>query len=342
MAYLGEIKMFAGTFAPVGWLPCDGTTRPIASFPALAAILKPAFGGDATNFTLPDLRGRAPMHVKSGVPLGSAGGSETVRLLAAQMAAHTHLLPATDGSATTRSGLTTDRLAESQSRIYGSPPASPMSPNSVSSVGSAQPHENMQPSLAITFIINASGSALTQADDDFPGNEMLAEIKLFAGDFAPKGFVKCEGQLVSISQNTAVFSLLGTAYGGDGKSTFALPDLRGNVPIGAGSGGGLTTRCLGQNVGSSSVTLTSDQLPAHAHPLAATPAPAATNDPAGNVPAVPNGGNLYAITGPQDALLVPMAPSTPTGGGQPHNNMQPYLPLTFIIAFTIGFFPTRP
>jgi microcystin-dependent protein len=341
MAYLGEIKMFAGSFAPIGWLPCDGSTRPIASYPALAAILKPTFGGDSTNFTLPDLRGRAPMHVKSGVAPGSAGGSETVRLLGGEMAAHTHSLPATEGSATTRSGKATDRLAESQSRIYGSSPNSQMSLNSTSSVGSAQPHENMQPSLPITFIINASGLALTQGDDDFPGSEMLAEIKLFAGNFAPKGFAKCEGQLLPISQFTVIFSLLGTLYGGNGTTALALPDLRGNVPIGAGSGGGLTTRTLGQNVGSSSVTLTNAQLPAHSHPLTAVPTPATTNDPGGNVLAVPNGGNLYAPTGPQDAPLVPMAPSAGAGGGQPHNNMQPYLPVTFIIALT-GVFPARP
>ena len=342
MAYTGEIRIFAGNFAPAGWLACDGSSVPIASYPALAALLKPVFGGDSQNFKLPDLRGRAPLHVSSGLALGAAGGSETAQILTAGMPAHTHTPVATDSSATTRSGQSTDSFAESQSRIYSTQATGQMSSFAVSTVGKGLAHENMQPSLAMTFIICASGSAPTQQDGEFTGEGFIAEIKLFAGNFAPKNFAKCEGQILSLGQNTVLFSLLGTTYGGDGKSTFALPDLRGSVPIGAGTGNGLTQRFLGDTVGSSAVSLTPDQLPPHSHPLAAAPVPGTTNDPSGNVLAMPfNGGNLYAPSAPQDPSLTPLAPSSPTGQGLPHNNMQPYLALTYLITLQ-GVYPVRP
>ena len=341
MAYTGEIRIFAGNFAPAGWLACDGSSVPVASYPALAVLLKPVFGGDSQNFKLPDLRGRAPLHVSSALPLGSTGGSETAQILTNGMPAHTHTVVATDSSARSRSGQA-DTFAESQSRIYSSQATGQMSSFAVSSVGKGQPHENMQPSLAMMFIICASGSGPTGQDDEFTGNGFLAEIKLFAGNFAPKNFAKCEGQLLSLSQNTALFSLVGTMYGGDGRSTFALPDLRGSVPIGAGTGSGLTQRFIGDDVGSSAVSLTTDQLPPHSHPLAAAAVPGTTNDPSGNVLAMPfNGGNLYAPSGVQDPSLTALAPSSLTGLGIPHNNMQPYLGLTFLITLQ-GIFPPRP
>jgi microcystin-dependent protein len=151
----------------------------------------------------------------------------------------------------------------------------------------------------------------------------LGEIRLFAGNFAPRGWAFCLGQLLSISQNTALFSLLGTVYGGDGRSTFALPDLQDSVPIGAGQGPGLSTRFLGEQGGSASVTLQLQQLPMHGLP-ASTDA-ATTNRP---VDAVPARGGRYG-------------PATSSAGSPlPHENRPPYLGLTYIIALQ-GVFPPR-
>lgn len=168
----------------------------------------------------------------------------------------------------------------------------------------------------------------------------LAEIRLFAGNFAPVGWATCDGQLLPISQNTALFSLLGTQYGGDGKSTFALPNLRQRAPLGAGQGPGLSERLQGEAGGQASVTLTAAELPAHSHDMRASGAAATTSSPNGNTLAVSVSPTPPYI-GP--APLLPMGAavlSGANGGGQAHNNVQPYLELNFIIALQ-GIFPPR-
>jgi microcystin-dependent protein len=163
----------------------------------------------------------------------------------------------------------------------------------------------------------------------------VAEIRIFAGNFAPKGWAFCNGQLLPISQNTALFSLLGTFYGGDGQSTFGLPDLRGCSPMHPGQGPGLTLRSLGERGGEESVTLNLNQMPAHSHQLTASTS-ASTPSPANSVPGA--GSKIY---GPANNL-VPMAGTavSSAGGSQPHDNRQPYLVLNFIIALQ-GIYPAR-
>jgi microcystin-dependent protein len=158
----------------------------------------------------------------------------------------------------------------------------------------------------------------------------IAEIKMFGGSFAPRGYALCNGQLLSIAQNTALFSLLGTTYGGNGTTTFGLPNLQGRVPMHPGQGPGLTPRSLGESGGVESVTLSTQELPAHFH-SAVTDSAATSNRPAGHVLAR---GGSYADTG--NAL--PAGGSV--GGNQPHNNMQPFLTVNFIIALE-GVFPSR-
>lgn len=168
----------------------------------------------------------------------------------------------------------------------------------------------------------------------------LAEIRLFAGNFAPTGWATCDGQILPISQNTALFSLLGTQYGGDGRSTFALPNLRQRAPLGAGQGAGLSERFQGEAGGAATVTVSAAQTPAHAHAMAASGLPATTSNPNGNTLAVSISPTPPYI-GP--APLHPMGGAViaaSTGGGQPHNNVQPYLELNFIIALQ-GIFPPR-
>lgn len=172
-------------------------------------------------------------------------------------------------------------------------------------------------------------------------DQFVAEIRIFPFNFPPTGWAFCNGQLMPISQNTALFSLLGTTYGGDGKSTFALPDFQGSVPIQQGQGSGLSLYDLGQMGGSETVTLLTSEIPAHAHQASAatgsgptSPANNAWGQGAGRTPPP-----VYVDGSPN----VTMAPATVaiTGSSFPHNNMQPYLTLNFCIAMQ-GIFPQRP
>lgn len=166
----------------------------------------------------------------------------------------------------------------------------------------------------------------------------VAEIRIFPFNFAPKGWAWCDGQLLPLSQNTALFSLLGTTYGGDGKSNFALPDLQGRAPMHPGQGPGLSLHDLGETGGSETVSLLESEIPAHSHGLQASAQDATTRVTTGEMPATSLGLSLYGPT-PANATLSPNA-LAPAGGDQPHNNLQPYLTFYFCIALQ-GVFPPR-
>lgn len=172
-------------------------------------------------------------------------------------------------------------------------------------------------------------------------NPFLAEIRIFTAGFAPKGWAQCDGQLMPISQNTALFSLLGTTYGGNGTSNFALPNLQGCAPMQAGQGPGLSLRDLGETAGEQTVTLLPTEMAAHSHTaLGSTGSDQAT--PVGNAwasGAKLGGGNIYTTSSAQNVQMNPFALSI-AGGSQPHNNMPPFLGLMFIIALQ-GVFPAR-
>jgi len=168
----------------------------------------------------------------------------------------------------------------------------------------------------------------------------IAEIRIFAGNFAPRGWAFCNGQLLPISQNTALFSLIGTTYGGDGRSTTALPDLQGRAPMHPGRGPGLSNRILGQRGGAEQVSLSEPQMPNHSHSQRASDLRAGSGTAVGNVLAEPRDGLLYQSD--TTSSRVPLAPESlaSSGGGLPHNNMQPFLGLNFIIAL-VGLYPSR-
>ncbi len=167
----------------------------------------------------------------------------------------------------------------------------------------------------------------------------VGEIRMFGGSFAPQGWAFCNGALMQISENDVLFNLIGTTYGGDGQQTFALPDLQGRVPIHFGSGPGLSTHTLGEQGGAESVTLTTQQIPAHSHPIVADDNNASTTatDPTNH---------LYGNTTPNQiysnkiGALQPMLTMTNAGGSQPHSNQQPFLTVTFIISL-YGIFPSQ-
>ncbi|GAA3452175.1 phage tail protein [Dactylosporangium matsuzakiense] len=168
-------------------------------------------------------------------------------------------------------------------------------------------------------------------------NPYVGEIRMFAGTFAPAGWVDCNGQLLPISDNEALFSLLGTVYGGDGQSTFGVPDLRGRTPMHMGAGPGLSARTIGESGGAETVTLTVSALPAHGHQPAAATASGTADSPAGGywatMPDTP-----YAAA---PVSRVPMHGSalTPAGAGQPHENRPPYQTIRFILSLN-GIFPS--
>ena len=161
----------------------------------------------------------------------------------------------------------------------------------------------------------------------------VGEIRMFAGNFAPAGWMFCEGQLLPISEYETLFNLIGTTYGGDGQTTFALPDLRGRLPIHQGNG-----FTLAETGGVETVTLTTSQIPSHSHPFLASTSPGGTVDPTGNVLSDFPGGKAYRPIPPTVALASQSIGST--GGSQPHDNVQPYLCIDFIISL-FGVFPSQ-
>jgi microcystin-dependent protein len=167
----------------------------------------------------------------------------------------------------------------------------------------------------------------------------VAEIRILPTNFAPKGWAFCDGQILPLSQNTALFSLLGTTYGGDGKSNFALPDMQGNTPMGWGQGSGLSDRFLGEAAGEQFVTLLQSEMPSHNHGLQVSTDSALERQPGGQLPAVGAGIGLYEDkTDPAAQLAFNALPVA--GSSFPHNNMQPYLVLNFCIAL-VGIYPAR-
>ena len=168
----------------------------------------------------------------------------------------------------------------------------------------------------------------------------VAEVRMAGFNFAPNGWAFCNGQILPISQNTALFSLLGTNYGGDGKSTFGLPNLQGMVPMFWGQGPGLSAHDIGETAGTETVTLSVNELPSHAHTVTAGNVPSTLKAPSADVGLTRSGGGNLYLTPP--ANLVPMAADNPArnAGDQPHNNMMPYTVLNFIIALQ-GIYPPR-
>jgi len=166
----------------------------------------------------------------------------------------------------------------------------------------------------------------------------VGEIRMFAGNFAPRGWAFCDGQLLAVSQNDALFSLLGTIYGGDGRTTFGLPDLRGRIPIHAGSGPGLLPRQLGSKGGSETETITVNQLPSHSHVMRASTNAASGNDPTGGLIGDSPSVDVFTESSPS-VSLAPEAIST-VGGSRSHTNLMPFLCIHFIIAL-LGIYPSR-
>jgi len=175
-------------------------------------------------------------------------------------------------------------------------------------------------------------------------DQYLGEIRPTAFNFAPDGWALCQGQMLAVSQNATLFSLLGTSFGGNGTTTFCLPDLRGRVSVGSGTGNGLSLRIVGESAGVEHVSLTTNQIPVHSHPASANADPGGNTSPQNSVWTQINDGsgtgyNSYAPAPPN--VMLPPTTLSPSGGSQPMNILQPYLTLNYIIAL-VGIYPTRP
>jgi microcystin-dependent protein len=336
--FIGELRLVPWNFAQNNWAFCDGQTLLISQNNALFSVLGTTYGGDGlTTFKLPDLRGRVPIHASPSYPVGTAGGEETHTLTALEMQTHSHTVNAAP----------TAGLAASTGHVWGisglsayhGTSDSAMNPLSVvDATGGGQPHDNIQPYLTLNYVIALQGvvPSATSTDPAFDA-PLVAEIRMVAFGFAPFGWAKCDGQLLNISSNTALFSLLGTYYGGDGKTTFSLPPLQGASTMHPGTGPGLSDRFLGEASGEATVSVTAAQTPAHTHQLRAVSSAATKTSPVGNAWAssTVRPYSSQAATATMGAAAIGSA-----GGGQPHNNMQPYLPILFVIALT-GVFPQR-
>jgi microcystin-dependent protein len=373
--FLAEIRVFPFNFAPKNWAQCNGQLLPITQNQALFALLGTTYGGDGRiTFALPDFRDRMAVGMGQGpglsnYTLGQRAGEATVTLQMNTLPTHSHSGTDLDASfvnfryLTTNTTATSDRPEANYYAINSVNAFNPtsnvvMAPGEVSCTsdvrGGNQPHENMMPYLALNYCIAMQGvfpshGKSAKVKKGGGSSNYIGEIIMFAGNFPPTGWAFCAGQILPIAQNTALFSLLGTMYGGNGTSTFALPDLRSRVPISYGQGPGLSYYDIGQTGGEEIVTLLLSEIPMHSHTMAFNPrvynSAGNSASPAGNYPAIiPLRGAEYGTTHesylPQAGTKLDFIGQS-IGSGLPHNNMQPYLTINYIIALQ-GIYPQRP
>lgn len=331
--FVGEVRMFAGNFAPAGWEFCSGQLLPISENETLFNLIGTTYGGDGqSTFALPDLRSRVPLHQGNGFILAESGGVENVTLTVNQIPAHAHTAAVSSkfGSTNSPEGTVVARSTLNQFTDSVVTKGSMGTASSIGNSGGSQPHSNVQPYLTINYIISLFGIFPSQGSSSDGTQPYLTEVRWVAFSFAPSGNALCNGQLLPINQNQAVFSLLGTTYGGNGQTNFGLPNLQGKVPIHVGNG-----HTLGETGGEQAHTLSISELPAHPHSLNAN------GNPATSPTAL---GNTFGVTSTSSYTFVPDSVSdtvmTNVGGSQAHLNMQPYISLTAIIALS-GIFPSQ-
>ncbi len=340
-SFLGEIRLVSFNFPPRGWAFCNGQLLPINQNQALFSLLGTTYGGNGqTTFALPDLRAAQPLGrgQSPGGPaihdLGAKGGKETHTIVPQEMPAHTHAVAVVNspGTQTTAAG----NYMAAHRGGYGESANAVAAGATVGMAGGSQPHENMAPFLTLSFCISLQGEFPSMSTPSATIGPFVAEMRIFPYNFAPAGWAFCEGQLLPISQNTALFSLLGTSYGGNGQTNFALPNFSGSLPMHSGSGPGLSPRSVGEAGGAEEVTLTQSELPSHNH---AVTAPSATPQSPLTGPALGTSAARGYHPGPPNGQASGAALQV-AGASTPHNNMPPYLTFNFCIALQ-GIFPPR-
>lgn len=366
--FLGEIRAFAFGFVPNGWIQCNGQTLNIVSNQALYSLLGTTYGGNGTStFAVPNLADRIVIGPGQGsnlpnYSLAQTGGSKTFTISMDNMPTHTHTgtnLPAasanlqvyynnvTAASPSPEGTYYAKNASNFYSATYNTVMASSTSSCTTESAGISQAANGMMPYLAMNYCICVSGLYPTTSGAGF--DPLLGEIKLFAGNFIPGGWAACNGQSLTIMQNQALYSLLGTNYGGN-STTFMLPDLKGRTPIHIGQGAGLTNHQLAEKGGSIQCTLTATTLPSHNHlmnfPLMVSNLAANNASPENCFPTkmASNGfeagtshSGSFITTG---ATLTTSSSSAGSASPTPITTTQPFVSINYIIA-TTGLYPTR-
>jgi microcystin-dependent protein len=353
MAYIGQISMFGFNFAPQGWAFCHGQFLSIQQNVPLFEVIGSTYGGNnATFFVLPNLPG-VPVGAGQGpggspYPLGASGGETTVTLIESELPAHGHAFNAVTDQATSGSSdgnqlarafaaqARTDNVANFYSANPGNAETS-LAPDAIMPSGSGRPHNNMQPYLALNFCIATQGVMPQREGAPVAQTPLLGEIAIYAFDSPPPGWVLCDGQLLQISQNQALFSPVGLTFGGDGMRTFALPDLRSRVPLGFGG-----MNIFSQIGGEEFHVLTDTEMPSHSHALMAdaisttgighTPSPETVLGRSSGVVVpgnTPFAADLYA-SGAANTMLGEQSIGN-SGGGQAHENRMRSLAVSFCI-----------
>jgi microcystin-dependent protein len=240
---LAQVGLTARPTLPKGSAPAQGLILPINTNQAVFSLLGTTYGGDGrVTFALPDARGRAVVGTTDPILVGEVAGTESNVLTVANLPSHAHAMPTGGGTS--------------------------------GAAGGGQAYSNAQPTLSLNYIIATDGFFPSRGEDTSTNDgPFLGEVALFAGNFVPSGWALADGRSLMIRQNMALFSLLGTTYGGDGRSTFFLPDLRGRLAVGEGQGAGLTNWDLGQVRGTDALTLSQAEMPAHDHTVTAVPEP---------------------------------------------------------------------
>ena len=346
--YVGEIRMFAGNFAPAGWMFCEGQLLPISENETLFQLIGTTYGGDGeSTFALPDLRGRIPIHQGNGFILAETGGAEEITLTVQQIPAHT---PSAAGVGSAGDDVERRRATCSAEPgrtvlpLRRAAASATWRRSAVAAVG-RQPAAHQLPAVPVRRLHHLAVRDLPVQPDlgrrsTWPIRSWLRSASSRSTS-RPEGWAWCDGQLLPLSQNTALFSLLGTTYGGDGKTNFALPDLQGRAPMHPGQGPGLSLHDLGETGGSETVTLLETEIPSHSHALMRQACRRQPRRPGG--PAVAGAAIGERQPVPDSARRDPAASPAavaPAGGDQPHNNLQPYLTFYFCIALQ-GVFPPR-
>lgn len=327
MQYIGEIRMFGGNFAPTGWAFCDGSLLSISANQDLFDLIGTTYGGDRqTNFALPDLRGRTPIHTGQGNglsprPLGERGGAEAVALQATQLPVHSHSVLAYGAVGNQPTPYQATWAPSLLAQFSNNPANTPMNATAIAPTGDGFAHYNMPPYLAINFIIALNGIYPGPSDPE----AYLGEILPFSFAVVSGGWAACNGQILSIAGNEQLFGVIGSTYGGDGSTTFALPDLRGRMPLHIGPG-----LNQGARGGEETHTLSVAELPNHGHVPQGSQNVASTGRPDDGVWANQQADDGYS-TFPADVAMHPSAIGE-SGGNQPHENMSPYQVVNFCIA----------
>jgi microcystin-dependent protein len=319
---------------------CDGAELEIAGNEDLYATIGTAYGGDGeTTFALPDLRGRAPLHRgqrpgSSAYALGAKGGVEGVALTVQQLPAHTHGFQASSNPGASSNPAGHVMATTGAARLFReATPTALLAAVAVAAVGASDSHENRMPFVAINYVV-ATGPDATSGDGPFVG-----EIRLASFDTVPAGWARCDGQLLPIEQNPVLFSVVSTMYGGDGESTFALPDVRGSVVIGSGPGD-TSEYFQGTAGGAAGVALDASELPAHAHRVRANLGDADLQGPGPTNALARAELPCYQTNASTGIVTMGSATIAPAGSGASHNNRQPFITLSYLIALE-GEIPVR-